>query len=53
MMSRPILMASVLVLAFATHAYAGDPVEKLAAGTALGEISEGRGVVLVDLYADW
>ncbi|MEE8558408.1 MAG: hypothetical protein V3T14_11045 [Myxococcota bacterium] len=52
-MSRPILMASVLALVFTTHAYAGDSVEKLAAGTALGEVSDSPGVVLVDLYADW
>ena len=51
-MSRPILMASVLVLVFSAHAYAGD-LEKLSASTALAEISDSRGLVLVDLYADW
>ncbi len=53
MKTRSILLATLLGLTFAVSASSGDSLESLAAATAFAEISQTKGVVFVDLYADW
>ncbi len=53
MKTRSILLALLLALSFAASAARGDSLESLAAETAFAEISQSKGVVFVDLYADW
>ncbi len=53
MKTRSILLAMLLALTFAVSASIGDSLESLAAVTAFAEISQTKGVVFVDLYADW
>ncbi len=53
MKTRSILHATLLASTFAVSASGGDSLESLAADTAFAEISQTKGVVFVDLYADW
>ena len=53
MKTRSTILATLLALTFAVSASTGDSLESLAAETALAEISQTKGVVFVDLYADW
>jgi thiol:disulfide interchange protein len=53
MQTRSILLATLLASTFAVSASGGDSLESLAAETAFAEISQTKGVVFVDLYADW
>jgi hypothetical protein len=50
---RFIQTLAVLALIAGPHAVRADDVERLDADTALEEIASSKGVVLVDLYADW
>ncbi len=52
-MPRTVFLATLFALTFAISASAGDSMESLAADTAFAEISQSKGVVFVDLYADW
>ncbi len=53
MKTRSILLVTLLASTFAVSAAGGDSLESLAAETAFAEISQTKGVVFVDLYADW
>jgi hypothetical protein len=44
---------AVLALIAGPYTVRADDVERLDADTALEEIASSKGVVLVDLYADW
>ncbi len=52
-MPRTVFLTALLALTFAVSASTGDSLESLAGDTAFAEISQSKGVVFVDLYADW
>jgi len=52
-MPRTLFLVTLLALTFAVSASTGDSLESLAADTAFAEISQSKGVVFVDIYADW
>jgi thiol:disulfide interchange protein len=47
------IVTAVVLLAAAATAGDGAPLESLDPATALADVRASRGVVFVDLYADW